>query len=262
MTRFGNLITPLELWEAPGMKGRYQPNSISLIGGISMGTGVMIGAGIFALTGQIAQLAGPWFPLSFLAGAVVTGFSAYTYVKVSNAYPSAGGIAMILQKAYGPGAIAAALSLLMAFSMVISESLVARTFGSYLLRLFGAGDDSFLVPTLGVALILTAYAVNVSGSRSVGFFSFLMAMTKVGGIVLFALAALWAGSFDLQPGAGSTEVPVAGFMLPSLFRSSPSRGSRPSQTAALRSWTRTGMWAEPSCSRSRSARFSTIFWWR
>lgn len=194
------------------MKGQYQPNSISLIGGISMGTGVMIGAGIFALTGQIAQLAGPWFPLSFLAGAVVTGFSAYTYVKMSNAYPSAGGIAMILQKAYGPGAIAGALSLLMAFSMVISESLVARTFGSYLLRLFGAGDDSFLVPTLGVTLILTAYAVNVSGNRSVGFFSFLMAMIKVGGIALFGLAALWAGGFDFQPGAGSTEVPVAGFM--------------------------------------------------
>lgn len=131
---------------------------------------------------------------------------------MSNAYPSAGGIAMILQKAYGPGAIAAALSLLMAFSMVISESLVARTFGSYVLRLFGVGDDSFLVPALGVALIGIAYAVNVSGSRSVGFFSFLMATVKVGGIALFGIAALWAGGFDFQPGAGSTEVPVAGFM--------------------------------------------------
>ncbi|HAL89664.1 MAG TPA: amino acid permease, partial [Erythrobacter sp.] len=31
--------------------------SITLLGGIAMGTGVMIGAGIFALTGQIAELA-------------------------------------------------------------------------------------------------------------------------------------------------------------------------------------------------------------
>ena len=109
--------------------------SISLSGGVAMGTGVMIGAGIFALTGQIAQLAGPLFPLSFVAGAIVTSFSAYSYIKMSNAFPSSGGIAMILQKAYGPGAIAAAAALLMALSMVISESLVARTFATYVLRL-------------------------------------------------------------------------------------------------------------------------------
>ncbi|MGB3710071.1 MAG: amino acid permease, partial [Erythrobacter sp.] len=46
--------------------------TISLAGGVAMGTGVMIGAGIFALTGQIAELAGPLFPLSFVLGALVT----------------------------------------------------------------------------------------------------------------------------------------------------------------------------------------------
>ena len=78
-----------------------------MAGAVGMGTGVMIGAGIFALTGQIAQLAGPYFALSFVFGAIVTSFSAYSYIKMSNAWPSSGGIAMILQKAYGPGAIAA-----------------------------------------------------------------------------------------------------------------------------------------------------------
>ena len=81
---------------------------ITLSSAVAMGTGVMIGAGIFALTGQIAQLAGPIFPLAFVVGAIVTSFSAYSYVKMSNAWPSSGGIAMILQKAYGPAAIAAA----------------------------------------------------------------------------------------------------------------------------------------------------------
>ena len=67
--------------------------SISLSGGVAMGTGVMIGAGIFALTGQIAQLAGPLFPLAFVVGGIITSFSAYSYVKMSNAFPSSGGIA-------------------------------------------------------------------------------------------------------------------------------------------------------------------------
>lgn len=121
--------------------------SISLSGGVAMGTGVMIGAGIFALTGQIAQLAGPLFPLAFVVGGIITSFSAYSYVKMSNAFPSSGGIAMILQKAYGPGAIAAAAALLMALSMVISESLVARTFATYVLRPFDITGGP-LVPIL------------------------------------------------------------------------------------------------------------------
>jgi len=194
------------------MKSDYQANSITLIGGVSMGTGVMIGAGIFALTGQIAELAGPWFPLSFIAGGIVTGFSAYTYVKMSNAFPSAGGIAMILQKAYGTGAIAAAASLLMALSMVISESLVARTFGTYVLRPFDLETNSFLVPALAVGLIAFAYFVNISGNRSIGLFSIITAFLKIGGIAVFGIAALAASGFTFEPASGSSEtIPIAGF---------------------------------------------------
>lgn len=195
------------------MQSKYQRNSITLIGAISMGTGVMIGAGIFALTGQIAELAGPWFPLSFVAGAVVTAFSAYTYLKMSNAYPSAGGIAMILQKEYGPGAIAAAAALLMALSMVINESLVARTFGTYALRPFEAEDNDLLASLIGVGLIGFAYLVNVSGNRSVGLFSIVMAVVKVGGIAAFGVAALWAAGFSFQADSGATRgFPAGGFV--------------------------------------------------
>lgn len=173
----------------------YSKGSISLGGAVAMGTGVMIGAGIFALTGQIAQLAGPLFPLAFIAGAIVTSFSAYSYIKMSNAWPSAGGIAMILQKCYGAGAVAAGAALLMALSMVISESLVARTFATYVLRPFDITDGP-LVPVLAVAVIVFAFAVNVAGNRSVGFFSLVMAAIKIGGIALFGIAALWTSGFQ------------------------------------------------------------------
>ena len=99
------------------MNSDYKKGSITLGGAVAMGTGVMIGAGIFALTGQIAQLAGPLFPLAFVVGAIITSFSAYSYIRMSNAWPSAGGIAMILQKCYGPGAVAGGAALLMALSM-------------------------------------------------------------------------------------------------------------------------------------------------
>lgn len=177
---------------------QYAKGSLTLIGAVSMGTGVMIGAGIFALTGQVAELAGEWFPLAFVAAAIVSGFSAYSYVKLSNAYPSAGGIAMFLEKAYGKTVMTGAAALLMYFSMVINESLVARTFGTYTLQLFDVGKNSWLVPALGVGLLAFAFLVNILSNRFIQTFSFFMAFIKIGGIAVFAVVGLWISGLSFQ----------------------------------------------------------------
>ena len=176
----------------------YKENSLSLMGAVAMGTGVMIGAGIFALTGQVAELAKEWFPLAFLVAAIISGFSAYSYVKLSNAYPSAGGIAMFLEKASGKGTVTAVCALLMYFSMVINESLVARTFGTYTLQLFDVGKDSWMVPALGVGLLMFAFFVNISGNKFIQSFSFIMAFIKIGGLVLLAAGGLYASGFNFE----------------------------------------------------------------
>lgn len=194
------------------MKDDYQSESLSLVNAVSMGTGVMIGAGIFALTGQVADLAGKYFPVAFLMAAIVTGFSAYSYVKMSNAFPSAGGIAMFLEKAYGRGTITATCGLLMAFSMVINESLVARTFGTYTAQLFDVAKDSRLVPALGAGLLLFAFGINISGNRIVGGFAFVTALAKVVGIVIFALVGLWvADGITGPPGTAGDGGSLTGF---------------------------------------------------
>lgn len=170
-------------------------NKLSLIGSVSLGTGVMIGAGIFALMGQVAELAGSLFPIAFLVGGIVTGLSAYSYVKFSNAFPSSGGVAKFLRKAYGPGTTTGTFSLLMYVSMVIAESLVARTFGSYTLRLFNVGDSGALVPILGVILIAAAFVINVSGNKIIGASATITAVIKILGIALLAIAGLAASGF-------------------------------------------------------------------
>lgn len=191
----------------------YAKNSLSLTGAVAMGTGVMIGAGIFALTGQVAELAGTWFPIAFLAAAVVTAFSAYSYVKLSNAYPSAGGIAMFLDKAYGRTMMTGACGLLMYFSMVINESLVARTFGTYALQLFDVEHSEILVPALGVGLLCFAFAVNVLGNRLIQTLSFITAFLKIGGIAAFGLAGLWVSGLSFDNLAVSNDDTGAGGFL-------------------------------------------------
>lgn len=164
-----------------------------------MGTGVMIGAGIFALTGQVAELAGGWFLVAFVVAAIISAFSAYSYIKVSNAYPSSGGVAMILHKAYGESSVAGAASLLMALSMVINESLVARTFATYALRLFPESDvASWWVPALAVALIAFAFLVNLAGNRVIETISNMSSVVKVGGLLVFAAIAVAASGLELQ----------------------------------------------------------------
>ena len=193
----------------------YKKNSLSLTGAVSLGTGVMIGAGIFALLGQVAELSGQWFPYAFLIGAIISGFSAYTYVKMSNAYPSAGGIAMYLKKIYGKSALTASGALLMALSMIINESLVARTFGSYTLQLFDVGENSVWVPILGVILLVIAFLINISGNNIIGKSSLVMAILKIGGIAIFAIGGLWAAGFsfsEIVPSENLTEYPLTNYL--------------------------------------------------
>ncbi len=168
---------------------KQEKQKLSLTGSISLGTGVMIGAGIFVLMGQIAELVGDLFPIAFIAGAIVVGFSSYSYVKFSNAYPSSGGIAKFLTKSYGPGTATGTFSLLMYVSMVVSESLVAGTFGAYTLRLFPEEYAGY-ASVLGVALIAFAYIVNISGNKVIEITATFTAIIKVVGIAILAISGL------------------------------------------------------------------------
>ena len=171
-------------------KTSYAEGSLTLTGTIMLGTGVMIGAGIFALTGQMAEMAGVLFPLAFLAAAVIVSFSAYSYIKISNTYPSAGGIGMYLYKAYGDRLPTAFNALLMYFSMVIAQSFLARTFGAYTMQLFGGDESGYMVPVLGVALILTAFVINLLGNRLIQSVAGFIGILKIGGILIFGLVGV------------------------------------------------------------------------
>jgi amino acid transporter len=169
----------------------YQEGSLSLMGTVMLGTGVMIGAGIFALTGQMAQMTGALFPLAFLAAALVVSFSAYSYIKISDAYPSAGGIAMYLHKAYGDRLPTAFNALLMYFSMVIAQSFLARTFGAYAVQLVGGDESGIMVPVLGVALILVAFVINLLTNQAIQGVASFIGVIKIGGILVFGFVGVW-----------------------------------------------------------------------
>ncbi|MBC74991.1 MAG: amino acid permease [Halobacteriovoraceae bacterium] len=176
----------------------YNKGSLSLIGTIAMGTGVMVGAGIFALTGEIANYAGKYFTLAFLGAGIMAAITSYTYIKMSNAYPSSGGIGMILKKCYGASPIAAWGGLLMFFSMVINQSLVARTFGNYITQIDGIGIGKGAIPWLGLCLVIFSFLINILNNKWIQGFSLVTAVIKVVGLLALAFGGLYASGVNLM----------------------------------------------------------------
>ncbi len=62
--------------------------SIGLPGAIFIGIGSTLGAGIFALFGQAGSIAGAAVWVSFLFGAIIAFFQAYSFAKFGARFPS------------------------------------------------------------------------------------------------------------------------------------------------------------------------------
>ena len=65
------------------------------------GVGVTVGAGIFALIGDILGLAGDHAPWSFAVAGVVAGFTAFSFAALASAYPRAAGEVIYVKEGIG-----------------------------------------------------------------------------------------------------------------------------------------------------------------
>src|SRR3954452_14904388 len=65
---------------------------MSVRGAAFLGIGAMVGAGIFALLGEAAVVAGAAVWLSYLLAGIVAALLGYTVVKLGVRYPSSGGL--------------------------------------------------------------------------------------------------------------------------------------------------------------------------
>ena len=70
---------------------------------VAIGVGGMVGGGIFAVLGLAVQLAHGGTPVAFAVAGAVALLTAYSYAKLSVAYPSRGGTVTFLDRAFGPG---------------------------------------------------------------------------------------------------------------------------------------------------------------
>jgi amino acid transporter len=136
---------------------------------IALGVGSMVGAGIFALLGEAAALAGSAVWISFLIAGIIALLTGYSFVQMGIRYPSRGGIVEYLVQAYGPGLFSGACSILFYIAQLIGMSMIALAFGKYSTRLLGLqGDVDLVERVFGSGLIIALAALQLVGSQLIG----------------------------------------------------------------------------------------------
>src|SRR5699024_11405829 len=106
---------------------------------------------------------------------------------------------MQLKAAYGPGVVAGSVSLFMYVSMILAESLLGRTFGTYMLRPFGMQDSDVWVPVLAVLAIAGAALVSLVGNLLVERSATVTAALKIVGLAVLAIAGILAAGLSSLP---------------------------------------------------------------
>lgn len=155
---------------------------------MALGIGSMVGAGIFALLGEAAALAGSAVWISFLVSGLVALLSGYSFVQMGIRYPSRGGIVEYLVQGFGPGLFSGAVSVLFYFAQLIGMAMIALAFGKYLSRLLDLYDNVALYQRIfGSGLVIGLTALQLSGS---GLISRIQRLIVLGNLVLLSAVAI------------------------------------------------------------------------
>jgi amino acid transporter len=118
------------------------------------GVGVTVGAGIFALIGDIIGLAGDLAPWSFAVAGVVAGFTALSFAALSSAYPRAAGEVIYVKEGIGPMA-GRLVGYALLLTALMAGAVISLAFAGYVASFSGLPEWAALV---GVLILLAGVA--------------------------------------------------------------------------------------------------------
>jgi amino acid transporter len=133
--------------------GSGAEDSIGLLGALSIGIGGIVGGGIFATLGLAVGDARGSAWLSFLVAGIVALLTAYSYSKLSIAFPSTGGTIAFLNRGFGTGFLSERLSTLLVLSYIVIMALYANAFATYAALLLPSGW-THLQPWLAAGVLI------------------------------------------------------------------------------------------------------------
>ena len=171
-----------------------QKKDLNLLNVISLGLGSIIGAGIFALLGQVILLAGHQTYLAFIIAGVAAVFSGYSYAKLAGRYPQSGGLTDYFHIAFKTKFVSGSLSLIYMIASAISIAMLSKSFGIYMVEFFKpAGSQLFYINLYAVGITVILAWLNTQTASDVGWVETFIVVVKLA--ILFIII----GSAYYQP---------------------------------------------------------------
>ena len=193
MPKGGQLVRPPHP-EYPGRETAQLRRGIGLIGLTAYGIGTILGAGIYALIGQAAAMAGQGLWLSFLLAAVVATLTGLSYAELATTFPKAGAEFEFVDRAFGSDRLAFLVGWILALSGAASASTVALGFAGYLHGLVGLPISIAALFVLLVTSAISRVGIRESTAVNVAF-----TLIEAGGLVAVIVVASHARGILVPP---------------------------------------------------------------
>ena len=192
-----------------------EKKTVGYLSAVSIGIGGMVGGGIFAVLGLSVEMSHGGAPIAFLIAGLVALITAYSYSKLSVAFPSSGGTVEFLNQGIGTGIVTGGLNILLWISYVVMLSLYSYAFGSYGATFFPETEQTFWRHALTSAVIISFTLLNFLSAKVVGKSEEIIVIVKIVILTLFVGIGFWSVQFDkLEPSQWSPPVALmAGGMI-------------------------------------------------
>lgn len=178
--------------DAPGPafdKGGEPPaatlrRSLSLPLIILYGLGTTIGAGIYALMGEVAGAAGAHAPLSFLIAGLIAGLSGLTFAELVARFPKSAGEAVYVREGLGLRGAPLVVGLMVVLAGGVSSATIANGFVGYLGEVVQMPHGLAVLAFVGLLVAIAVWGIGESVRLSAA-----ITIVEVAGLLIVAWAA-------------------------------------------------------------------------
>jgi basic amino acid/polyamine antiporter, APA family len=165
--------------------------SIGLFQAITYGVGLILGAGIYVIIGDVAAIAGNAMWISFVLAALIAIVTGFSYAELSSIFPKSAAEYVYSKNAFDSNFVGSIAGCMIIFVAIVSAATVAVGFAEYLTAMASSQVSPIL---FAIILMLVLSFINFYGISESIRVNTAFTFIELAGLVLIIVAGMWLGS--------------------------------------------------------------------